>query len=75
MALLVVMLPAGANARLHPDAVTDLARLGVTSLAAVRDDRSGGVVVEGWGSIPSAQATACCPPSADPAPGLARFVP
>ena len=52
MALLVVMLPAGANARLHPDAVTDLARLGVTSLAVVRDDRSVGVVVEGWGFDP-----------------------
>lgn len=52
MALLVVMLPAGANARLHPDAVTDLARLGVTSLAVVRDDRSVGVVVEGWAFDP-----------------------
>lgn len=49
MALLVLMLPAGADARLHPDAMADLARLGVTSLAVVRDDRSIGVVVEGWG--------------------------
>lgn len=52
MALMVVMLPAGANARLDPDAVTDLARLGITSLAVVRDDRSVGVVVEGWGFDP-----------------------
>lgn len=52
MAILVVMLPAGANARLHPDVVMDLARLGVTSLAVVRDDRSIGVVVEGWGFDP-----------------------
>lgn len=52
MAILVVMLPAGANARLHPDAATDLARLGVTSLAIVRDDRSIGVVLEGWGFDP-----------------------
>lgn len=52
MAVMVVMLPAGANARLHPDAVTDLARLGVTSLAIVRDDRSVGVVVEGWALDP-----------------------
>lgn len=52
MALMVVMFPAGANARLDPDAVTDLARLGITSLAVVRDDRSVGVVVEGWGFDP-----------------------
>ena len=52
MALLVVMLPAGANARLDPDAVMDLAGLGITSLALVRDDRSVGVVVEGWGFDP-----------------------
>lgn len=56
MALLVVMLPAGANARLQPDVVTDLARLGVTSLAVVRDDRSVGVVVEGWGFDPAGSA-------------------
>jgi len=52
MALMVVMLPAGANARLDPDAVTNLARLGITSLAVVRDNQSVGVVVEGWGFDP-----------------------
>jgi hypothetical protein len=56
MALLVLMLPAGADARLHPQVMTDLARLGVTSLAIVRDDRSIGVVVEGWGFDPTASA-------------------
>lgn len=56
MALMVVMLPTGANARLYPDAVTDLARLGVTSLAIVRDDRSVGVVVEGWAFDPTGSA-------------------
>lgn len=52
MAILLVILPAGANARLQPEAVSELARLGVTNLAVVRDDRSIGVVVEGWGFDP-----------------------
>jgi len=64
MALLVLMFPARAGALLHPDAMADLARLGVTSLAVVRDDRSIGVVVEGWGfdAIGSAEGvlTAIC---------------
>ena len=52
MAILLVMLPAGANARLQPNAVAELARLGITNVAVVRDQRSIGVVVEGWGFDP-----------------------
>lgn len=56
--MLVVLLPGGTTACLRSDAVAALARIGVTSIALVRDDRSIGVVVEGWAFDPLASAEA-----------------
>lgn len=49
MAMVVVLLPASeAEPTLQPAAVSTLARLGVTSVALVRDERTLALVVEGW---------------------------
>ena len=58
MAILLVLMPAGTNACLRSDALSALARLGVTSVALVRDERSLGVVVEGWAFDPIGSAEA-----------------
>lgn len=58
MAMLLILLPAGAKACLRSEAVSALARVGVTSLALVRDDRSTGVIVEGWAFDPIGSAEA-----------------
>jgi hypothetical protein len=59
MAILVVLLPASeADSSLQPAAVTRLARLGVTSVALVRDQRTVALVVEGWAFEPSRSAEA-----------------
>ena len=52
MAMLLVLLPAGTSTCLRSDAVSALARVGITSVALVRDERSVGVVVEGWAFDP-----------------------
>lgn len=55
MATAVVLLPASASQEepsLQPAMVTALARLGVTGIAVVRDDRTLGIVVEGWAFDP-----------------------
>ena len=52
MAILLVLMPAGTKACLRSDALSALARLGVTRVALVRDERSTGVVVEGWAFDP-----------------------
>jgi hypothetical protein len=56
--MLLILLPAGATACLRSEAVPALARIGVTSLALVRDERSTGVVVEGWAFDPIVSAEA-----------------
>lgn len=59
MAMIVVLVPtAEAEASLPPAAVSELARLGVTSVAVVRDDRTLGLVVEGWAFDPGRSAEA-----------------
>ena len=51
---MVVLIPASdAEPSLQPAAVSELARLGVTSVAVLRDDRTLGLVVEGWAFDPS----------------------
>jgi len=56
--MLLVLLPAGAKTCLRSEAVSALARVGVTSVALVRDERSIGVVVEGWAFDPVGSAEA-----------------
>lgn len=56
--MLLVLLPAGTQTCLPSDGVSALARIGVTSLALVRDERSIGVVVEGWAFDPAESAGA-----------------
>ena len=59
MAIAVVLLPASeTEPSLRPAAVAELARLGVTSVALVRDDRTLGLVVEGWAFDPERSAEA-----------------
>lgn len=59
MAMVVVLLPASeADSSLQPAAVSKLARLGVTSVAVVRDERTLALVVEGWAFEPSRSAEA-----------------
>jgi hypothetical protein len=52
MAILLVLMPARTKACLRSDALAALARLGVTRVALVHDERSTGVVVEGWAFDP-----------------------
>jgi hypothetical protein len=57
--MMVVLLPASqADPSLRPAAVSELARLGVTSLALARDERLLALVVEGWAFEPSRSGTA-----------------
>jgi hypothetical protein len=49
VAMVVVLFPvADAEPRLEPAALEELANLGVTSLALLRDSCVAGVVLEGW---------------------------
>ncbi len=52
MAILLVLMPAEMEAGIPSEAIRALGRLGVTSIALVRDDRSLGMVVEGWAFDP-----------------------
>jgi hypothetical protein len=55
--MMVVLLPASeAEPTLPPAAVSKLTRLGVTSVALVRDERTLALVVEGWAFEPSRSA-------------------
>lgn len=59
MATTVVLLPASAGEpRLQPAAAAALARLGVTAVSVVRDDRTLALVVEGWAFDPGRSARA-----------------
>ena len=49
MPMVVVLFPvAEAQPRLEPSGLEDLARLGVTSVALLRDSSVAGLVLEGW---------------------------
>lgn len=53
MAMLIVLFPVSADEpRVHPTALEELARLGVTSVALLRDDSLAGLVLEGWNFDP-----------------------
>ena len=57
--MIVVLVPSSdAEPSLPPAAVSELARLGVTSVAMLRDERTLGLVVEGWAFDPSRSAEA-----------------
>jgi hypothetical protein len=57
--MLVVLVPAADAAPSLPQAAAaELARLGVTSVAVLRDDQTVGFVVEGWALDPSRSAQA-----------------
>jgi hypothetical protein len=59
VAIVVVLLPVSdAEPSLQPAAISELARLGVTSVAVVRDERTVGLVVEGWAFDPGRSAAA-----------------
>jgi hypothetical protein len=59
VAMMVVLVPfSDAEPSLAPATVSELARLGVTSVAVVRDDRTLGLVVEGWAFDPNRSAEA-----------------
>lgn len=48
MAMMVALLDANAGFSVRDELVEELARLGVTSVAVVRDSEAIGVVLEGW---------------------------
>lgn len=48
MAMMLVLLDVKAGFSVRQDLVNELARVGVTSVAVVRDSESIGVVLEGW---------------------------
>lgn len=58
MAILLVLMPAETEACLRSDVISSLALLGVTSVSLVRDERSLGMVVEGWAFDPITSAEA-----------------
>jgi hypothetical protein len=59
VAMLVVLVPASkGEPSLQPAAVSELARLGVTSVDLLRDERIMVLVVEGWAFDPSRSADA-----------------
>lgn len=59
MAILVVLLPASETEPVvQPAAARELARIGVTSVDVVRDERSVALVVEGWSFDPRNSADA-----------------
>ena len=56
---MVVLVPSSdAEPSLQPATVAELARLGVTSVAVLRDERTVGLVIEGWAFDPSRSADA-----------------
>lgn len=56
---MVVLVPASdAEPSLQPATMSELARLGVTSVAVLRDARTVGLVIEGWAFDPSRSAAA-----------------
>jgi hypothetical protein len=61
VATAVVLLPASASGEepsLRPAVIAALSRLGITGIAVVRDDRTLGLVIEGWAFDPHQSAEA-----------------
>ena len=57
--MMVMLLPASeTEPSLQPAAVSELARLGVTSIVLVADERTVGLVLEGWAFDPRSSADA-----------------
>jgi hypothetical protein len=57
--MMVVLVPSSdAAPSLQPATVSELARLGVSSVAVLRDERTLGLVIEGWAFDPSRSAQA-----------------
>lgn len=56
MAMMLVLLSAETRFALSPEALSRLAALGITRVSLLRDQRSLGVVVEGWAFDPSTSA-------------------
>ena len=52
MAMIAVLFTADAEPRLEPAALEELAKLGVTNIALVRDSSLAGLVLEGWAFDP-----------------------
>jgi len=48
VAMLVILLDGSPELSVRPELVEELSRLGVTSVAVVRDSEATGVVLEGW---------------------------
>jgi len=56
---MVVLVPSSdAEPSLQPATASELARLGVTTVAVLRDERTLGLVIEGWAFDPSRSAQA-----------------
>jgi hypothetical protein len=58
--MMVVLLDRGADFCLRPKTVEELARLGITNLALVRDGQTVGIVLEGWSFDPLRSAAPAC---------------
>lgn len=58
MAMMLVLLDAKVGFSVRQQLVEELARLGVTSIAVVRDSETVGVVLEGWMFDPARSASA-----------------
>jgi len=59
VAMMVVLVPSSdAEPSLQPATASELARLGVTTVAVLRDERTLGLVIEGWAFDPSRSAQA-----------------
>jgi hypothetical protein len=57
--MMVVLLGrSGGEFNLRPDHVSELARLGVTNVALLRDEQTIGIVLEGWAFDPALSAPA-----------------
>ena len=57
--MMVVLVPSSdAEPSLQPATASELARLGVTTVAVLRDERTLGLVIEGWAFDPSRSAQA-----------------
>jgi hypothetical protein len=58
MAMVVLVLPAGADVSVGPDTAARLARFGIGHAALLRDDGTVAVVLEGWAFDPERSADA-----------------
>lgn len=75
MAMLLVLMPAETEVGLPSEAILALGRLGVTSIALVRDDRSLGMVVEGWAFDPVTSGDAVLAAVGGPSSGARTLMP